>query len=146
MFSASRIIQSPRNKEDEEKDNLTTGEIFRKVFFNINMWYVCLANMCLYIVRLVVIFWAPLFLKEFKNMAINEAGWHVAAYELAGLLGGVSAGLISEKIFHGQRGPVGLVFMLSLACTIWVFWQLPSDYVILNGLMISMDMILVIKF
>ena len=123
------------NKEDEEKDNLTTAEIFRKVFFNINMWYVCLANMCLYIVRLGVIFWAPLFLKEFKNMAINEAGWHVAAYELAGLLGGVSAGCISDKIFHGQRGLVGLVFMLSLACTIWVFWQLPSDYVILNGLM-----------
>jgi OPA family glycerol-3-phosphate transporter-like MFS transporter len=49
------------NKEDEEKDNLTTGEIFRKVFFNINMWYVCLANMCLYIVRLGIIFWAPLF-------------------------------------------------------------------------------------
>lgn len=123
------------NKEDEEKDNLTTGEIFRKVFFNINMWYVCLANMCLYIVRLGVIFWAPLFLKEFKNMAINEAGWHVAAYELAGLLGGVSAGWISDKIFHGQRGLVGMLFMLSLACTLWIFWQLPTDYVILNGLM-----------
>jgi OPA family glycerol-3-phosphate transporter-like MFS transporter len=123
------------NKENEEKDNLTTGEIIRKVFFNINMWYVCLANMCLYIVRLGVIFWAPLFLKEFKNMAINEAGWHVAAYELAGLLGGVSAGWISDKIFHGQRGPVGMVFMLSLACTLWIFWQLPTDYVILNGLM-----------
>lgn len=123
------------NEENEEKDNLTTGEIIRKVFFNINMWYVCLANMCLYIVRLGVIFWAPLFLKEFKNMAINEAGWHVAAYELAGLLGGVSAGWISDKIFHGQRGPVGMVFMLSLACTLWIFWQLPTDYVILNGLM-----------
>jgi len=123
------------NKENEEKDNLTTGEIIRKVFFNINMWYVCLANMCLYIVRLGVIFWAPLFLKEFKNMAINEAGWHVAAYELAGLLGGVSAGWISDKIFHGQRGPIGMVFMLSLACTLWIFWQLPTDYVILNGLM-----------
>jgi OPA family glycerol-3-phosphate transporter-like MFS transporter len=123
------------NKENEEKDNLTTGEIIRKVLFNINMWYVCLANMCLYIVRLGVIFWAPLFLKEFKNMAINESGWHVAAYELAGLLGGVSAGWISDKIFHGQRGPVGMVFMLSLACTLWIFWQLPTDYVILNGLM-----------
>jgi sugar phosphate permease len=50
-------------------------------------------------------------------------------------LGGVSAGWISDKIFHGQRGPVGMVFMLSLACTLWIFWQLPTDYVILNGLM-----------
>jgi len=123
------------NKENKEEDNLTTAEIIKKVFFNINMWYICLANMCLYIVRLGVIFWAPLFLKEFKNMAIDEAGWHVAAYELAGLLGGVSAGWISDKIFHGQRGPVGMVFMLSLACTLWIFWQLPPEYVILNGLM-----------
>jgi OPA family glycerol-3-phosphate transporter-like MFS transporter len=123
------------NKKDEEQDNLTTVEIIKKVFFSRNMWYICFANMCLYIVRLGVIFWAPLFLKEFKNMAISEAGWYVAAYELAGLFGGILAGLVSDKIFHGQRGPVGMVFMLALACTLWVFWQIPADYMLLNGML-----------
>ena len=123
------------SKRDEAEDNLPTAEIIRKVFLNKNMWYICFANMCLYIVRLGVIFWAPLFLKEFKNMPISEAGWHVAAYELAGLFGGISAGWMSDKIFHGQRGPVGMVFMIALALSLLIFWQLPSDYIVLNGLM-----------
>ena len=130
LYKAQKI-----SKKDGERDTLTTVEIIKKVFLSRNMWYICFANMCLYIVRLGVIFWAPLFLKEYKNMAISEAGWHVAAYELAGLFGGISAGLVSDKIFRGQRGPVGMVFMIALACTLCIFWQIPADYMLLNGLL-----------
>ena len=123
------------NIKNEEQDNLNTIDIIKRVFFNRNMWYICFANMCLYIVRLGVIFWAPLFLKEFKNIQINEAGWYVAAYELAGLFGGVLAGLVSDKIFHGQRGSVGMIFMIALSLAILIFWQIPADYTFLNGLL-----------
>lgn len=121
--------------KEKEQDNLSTFAIIRKVFLSKNMWYICFANMFLYTVRLGVIFWAPLFLKEFKHMSISESGWYVAAYELTGLLGGVSAGFISDRIFKGQRGPVGAAFMLGLACSVLVFWLAPADYLLLNGLM-----------
>jgi sugar phosphate permease len=85
--------------------------------------------MCVYIVRIGIIFWAPLFLKEFKNISLEHAGWQVAAYEVTGLLGGFAAGWVSDKIMGGQRGPVGALFMICLAIALIMFWKMPEGYV-----------------
>lgn len=116
-------------EEDISENHLTSMEIFRKVFVNRNMWYICFANMCVYIVRIGIIFWAPLFLKEFKNISLEHAGWQVAAYEVTGLLGGFAAGWISDKFMGGQRGPVGAFFMVCLAIALIMFWKMPEGYV-----------------
>jgi len=116
-------------EEDTSEDHLTSMELFRKVFVNRNMWYICFANMCVYIVRIGIIFWAPLFLKEFKNISLEHAGWQVAAYEVTGLLGGFAAGWVSDKIMGGQRGPVGALFMICLAIALIMFWKMPEGYV-----------------
>ncbi len=115
-------------EEDTDEDHLSNMAIFRKVFVNRNMWYICFANMCVYIVRIGIIFWAPLFLKEFKNVSLSHAGWQVAAYEVTGLLGGFAAGWISDKLLGGQRGPVGALFMICLALALVMFWQMPEEY------------------
>jgi OPA family glycerol-3-phosphate transporter-like MFS transporter len=96
------------------------------------MWYICMANMCLYIVRLGIIFWAPMFLCELKHMSLSQAGWQVAAYEILGLFGAISAGWISDNLFRGQRGPVGFVFMVALALVLIVFWLIPDQYEIIG--------------
>ena len=114
-------------EEDTSEDHFTAMQIFRKVFFNKNLWYICFANMCVYIVRIGIIFWAPLFLKEFKNIDLVHAGWQVAAYEVTGLLGGFAAGWVSDRI-GGQRGPVGFFFMICLAFVLTMFWFMPEDY------------------
>jgi OPA family glycerol-3-phosphate transporter-like MFS transporter len=121
-------------EEDISEDHLTSMEIFRKVFVNRNMWYICFANMCVYIVRIGIIFWAPLFLKEFKNISLEHAGWQVAAYEVIGLLGGFSAGWVSDKIMGGQRGAVGALFMICLAIALIMFWKMPESYIYFSTL------------
>lgn len=118
--------------QDLGQDNLPTAEIFRKVFLNKNIWLICLANMCVYIIRNGIIFWAPLYLSELRGLPIYKAGWQVAIYEVAGLLGGFAAGYISDKFYKGKRGVVGAIFMLLLAFLLMVFWQLPAGYKILN--------------
>jgi OPA family glycerol-3-phosphate transporter-like MFS transporter len=126
-------VEAYKGDEDFEEytseDHLTSMELFRKVFVNRNMWYICFANMCVYIVRIGIIFWAPLFLKEFKNISLEHAGWQVAAYEVTGLLGGFAAGWMSDKIMGGQRGPVGALFMICLAIALIMFWKMPEGYV-----------------
>lgn len=114
-------------EEDTSEDHFTTMQILKKVFVNRNMWYICFANMCVYIVRIGIIFWAPLFLKEFKGVSLTHAGWQVAAYEITGLLGGFAAGWISDRI-GGQRGPVGFFFMMCLAGALSMFWYMPEAY------------------
>ena len=111
---------------------LTTRQLLEMVFINRLMWYVCMANMCLYVVRLGIIFWAPMFLRELKGMSLSQAGWQVAAYEILGLLGGLCAGWMSDKIFLGRRGPVGLIFMIALAIMLILFWQIPAGYELLS--------------
>lgn len=113
---------------NNQEEYINSTEIIRKVFFSKKMWCICFANMCLYSVRLGIIFWAPLFLKEFKGISISEAGWQVASYEVVGLIGGFTAGLMSDKLFHGQRGQVGSLFMACLAIALIGFWQIPSGY------------------
>jgi OPA family glycerol-3-phosphate transporter-like MFS transporter len=115
-------------KEDAEESHLPTIEIIKRVFVNKKMWYVCFANMCLYIVRLGIIYWAPLFLTEYKGYTLTEAGWQVALYDVIGLAGGFGAGWLSDKVFKGQRGPVGTVYMFALALALLMFWKMPADY------------------
>ncbi len=121
---------------EEETDHISSRQIIKKVFCNRNIWFISCANMCVYIVRMGVIFWAPLFLQEYRNMSLSEAGFHVAAYEMVGLLGGYFAGVLSDKLFKGQRGIVGALFMLSLAANLFIFWNMPSDSRILSALLL----------
>ncbi|WP_375319552.1 MULTISPECIES: MFS transporter [unclassified Candidatus Tisiphia] len=116
-----------------ESDNLLTSrQLIKIVFCNRLMWYVCFANMFVYIVRSGIIFWAPVFLCELKNITIAQAGWQVASYDILSLVGGIVAGWMSDKIFQGRRGPVGSVFMFTLAFTIILFWQMPNEYEIFS--------------
>jgi OPA family glycerol-3-phosphate transporter-like MFS transporter len=124
--------------EDTSDDHLSNLELLSRVFANRNMWYICFANMCVYIVRIGIIFWAPLFLKEFKGIPLSEAGWQVAAYEITGLAGGFAAGWMSDKIMHGQRGPVGAFFMLCLALALVVFWYIPENYVFFSTISLTL--------
>lgn len=130
---------SLRAEEEPEEDHISASQIIRKVFLNKKIWFIGCANMCVYIVRMGVIFWAPLFLKEYKHMSLSEAGFQVAAYEMIGLLGGYCAGFLSDKLFKGQRGIVGALFMLSLAANLFIFWNMPAE----NNIMAALLLVLV---
>lgn len=152
IFLYNRLRNSPHDVElpiveeykecelpsQQEHDCLPIYNLMQLIFCNKLMWYVCLANMFVYIVRLGIVFWAPLFLYQLKNITISEAGMQVAAYEILGLVGGIGAGWMSDKIFQGRRGPVGSVFMLGLSITLIVFWQIPKEYEILSLAIISL--------
>jgi OPA family glycerol-3-phosphate transporter-like MFS transporter len=118
--------------------SLLTHELINVVFYNKLIWYICLANMCVYIVRLGIIFWAPVFLYKLKNVSLSNAGLQVASYEVLGLVGGIAAGWMSDRIFHGKRGPVGAMYMIFLAITLVLFWRMPNEYNTLSMITLSL--------
>lgn len=87
------------------------------------VWYVSLSTFCLYIVRMGFFFWAPMFLKEVKHVTLIQAGWVTAGFEVAGAIGGVAAGYISDKWFSKQRGITGVAYMLALILFLIYFWK-----------------------
>lgn len=152
LFLFNRLRESPKilglppveaykgdftyNDSNIEEDHLSADEIIKKVFLNQKIWMIGLTNMCIYIVRIGIIFWAPLFLTEYKNVSLSSAGWQVAAHEVTGLLGGFCAGWLSDKIFNGERGFIGSLFMVALSMNLLAFWHIPDEYNSLRALLL----------
>ena len=94
------------------------------VIYNKHLWYLCFANFFVYIIRIGILTWSPLFLLQHKDINLINAGWSTAAFEFAGIFGGLLAGYLSDTVFSGRRGPINLFFsmvlVLGLACLYWL--------------------------
>jgi phosphoglycerate transporter family protein len=120
-------------ERDDDQESLSPKELIYRVLCNKLLWYVCIGNMFLYIVRIGVFMWAPTFLKELKGSSLLTSGWQTAGFEIAGLLGGLCAGWLSDKVLHGRRGPVSVVYMIALTLALFYFWKVPQGHVILDA-------------
>lgn len=119
-------------------DKLPTAELLKIVFCNKLIWYVCLANMFVYIIRLGVIYWAPTFLKDLRGISLLNAGLQIGLYEMISIPGALIAGFLSDKLFQGRRGPVGTICMLALSLLLILFWKLPIQSELLSIVILSL--------
>jgi sugar phosphate permease len=131
----------------EEKENLfnETGHsdreviTFKEVFFehilpNKSLWYVCMANFFVYIIRMGFFNWAPTFLQEARGASVMGAAYLNSAFELTGAIGGFMAGWLSDKVFGGRRNCTSFYFMAILLVAILMFWAMPSNSTLVNTL------------
>ena len=87
------------------------------------IWFIAAGNFFLYIARYGVGTWLPTFLQEDRGLSIAAAGWMSAVFEAGGVLGMLSAGWVSDKLFGARRGPVMGLFMAGLSLTMLAFWR-----------------------
>lgn len=113
----------------EEKNGADPMSVsIKEIFFehilpNKYVWYVCFSTFFLYIVRMGFFFWAPMFLKEVKGISLIEAGWVTVGFEIAGAVGGIAAGYISDRWFANRRGLTGAIYMGALILFLLYFWN-----------------------
>jgi len=110
--------------------------VMRYIFNNPMMWVVCMANFFVYIVRYSVLDWGTTFLKDEKGVDIMQAAWIVGGYELAGLAGMLIGGLAMDKVFKGYGGRTCAIYMAFCAMFVFLFWKLPIESVMINGLLL----------
>lgn len=120
------------------EERITVKEVITTVFANKLVWYMAIANMCLYIPRMGIFFWAPTFLKEYKGVTLIIAGMQLVSFELASLIGGLTAGWISDKIFEGRRGPIATLFLIGLSLCLFIVWKIPAGYPALDTLVLML--------
>jgi len=97
-----------------------------RVFCNPQIWMIGFANFTINLVRFSVLDWGPTLLKESKGLSLDRAGWMVAAFEIAGVVGMLAAGWITDRYMRG-RAPRTCVFcMAGAALAILGFWMLPT--------------------
>lgn len=91
------------------------------------VWTFCIANLFVYVVRMGILDWGPKFLTESRGMKISEAGWTVAAFEIAGIVGTLFAGWATDHIFNGKGHRMCVMCMLGAAIFMTIFRFLPAD-------------------
>ncbi len=115
----------------EYSDNMTPAnrKKFEKemVWKNRWVWTFCIANLFVYVVRMGVLDWGPKFLTESRGLSIKDAGWTVAAFEIAGILGTLFAGWATDHIFKGKGHRMCVVCMFGAALFMTIFRFLPAS-------------------
>jgi OPA family glycerol-3-phosphate transporter-like MFS transporter/OPA family sugar phosphate sensor protein UhpC-like MFS transporter len=114
-----------------------------KVFKSKTIWILSIANLFIYILRFAVLDWGPKLLKEWKGLSIVNAGWIVGAFEIAGVVGILLSGWITDKFFKGKSHRVCFICMIFSTLFMFLFWKVSSapvwlyvTFLILSGFFI----------
>jgi len=111
---------------DPEKEMSAKEILFEHVFNNKPLWIIAFANIFVYVIRYGVLDWAPTYLTAAKACPQDTARWQFFLYEWAGIPGTLLAGWLSDRFFHGRRGPVSVIFMVFVTIAVYVYWQNPA--------------------
>ena len=115
-----------------EIDENDSPEAFRsfvrkKVFLNPVIWLLAITDLFVYIVRFAILDWGPTFLQQRANpLSAELSGWTIGIFEIAGLLGMLAAGWISDKFFHSKTHRVCAVEMLLTGACMLALHLLPD--------------------
>lgn len=92
---------------------------------NRGIWIVALGLFGLNVVRYGFLDWAPTYFFEVQKAAISLAAYKALIFPLAGSLGALSAGWISDKFFQSRRAPMAVLMLSILILAVWLFPQIP---------------------
>ena len=118
----TRVSDEPIEPKESAK------EIFVKyILTNKLIWLVSVVNLFIYIVRIGILDWAPSFLKESRGLSIMESALTTSSFEIAGIVGAIAAGWLSDTLFRGRRGRVSIIFMILLVFSVLTILYVPSN-------------------
>lgn len=111
----NEAVKKTTGGEDEE-DNRSYGQIFKEnIIFNKTLWLLAVAYIFVYIIRFGCEDWMVKYLSESKGNSVELAAMKLSALPLFGIAGTILAGVISDRIFKGQRAPVNLIYLAGVA-------------------------------
>src|SRR5262249_60343983 len=99
-------------------------EVARRIFTNPTMWNIALASMMIgFVRRSIVDAWWPVYFKDTLKLTADDTAYQVAALGtmLAGILGGFTLGIASDRAFGGRRAPVVTLGFAGMAVALAAF-------------------------
>ena len=119
--------------EESERDQEKTTWQTQKVVFGIRaMWIVALSSGLMYITRYAINSWGVLYLQEARGYTLVEAGLFLSINTVAGIVGSIAYGYLSDRVFDARRPPANLAFALvEVVALIVIFYGPDSSYVLM---------------
>lgn len=100
--------------EGKKNDKEFSKFLMKKVFLNPIIWVLALTDLFVYVVRFAILDWGPSMLQD-MGLSAALSGWTVAIFEVAGCLGMIAAGYISDKFFKSRSQRVCFIEMVLVA-------------------------------
>lgn len=88
--------------------------LVKRVFLNPVIWILALTDLFVYVVRFAVLDWGPSMLQD-MGLSPQLSGWTVGIFEVAGCLGMIFAGYVSDKFFKSRSQRVCAIEMVLVA-------------------------------
>lgn len=116
----------PAKVESVEGEKLGYWQTIAKhVLLRPTMIYLALANVFVYALRYGVLSWTPTYLKEVHMVSVTKGIAGFSLFELAGIFGTLACGLISDKVFNGNRTRTGIAFLTGVGVFLVLYWLSP---------------------
>lgn len=110
-----------------------TGKMQLSILKTPAIWILGLSSATMYMTRYAINSWGVLYLQEAKGYSLIEAGAIIGLNTIAGLLGCVAYGFISDNIFNARRPPVTFLFgLVEIISLMFIFFYPPGHPVILT--------------
>lgn len=115
LSRCEEIWSEPESKHELAAERISKWEMFRKyVLTNQYVWLLCFANVFVYIIRIGIDNWAPLYTREVLHFTQQQAIQTIFWFECGALFGSLGFGIISDWI-GGRR------CLLSALCMMMIF-------------------------
>lgn len=96
-------VLAGEKKADGAVSNEDSKHIQRAVLRNPGVWILALSSAFMYMSRYAINEWGMFFLQKVKGFGLEEAAMIIAVNTIAGIIGTVFSGWLSDKVFKGDR-------------------------------------------
>lgn len=116
------------------------GNVFRTQLSILKIpaiWVLALSSATIYVTRYAINSWGVLYLQESRGYSLPLAGTLLMVSTIAGMIGAVAYGFISDKLFNARRPPVNLLFAIcELAGLLLIFFGPPTLPALVSGMIL----------
>ena len=128
------LIADWKNDHGDERKEQKTWQAQVSILKRPTVWILGLSSATMYVTRYAINSWGILFLQEAKGYSLIEAGAILGVNTIAGIVGCVAYGYISDKLFSAKRPPVTLIFgLLEIFSLFIIFFASPGQPVLLTS-------------
>jgi OPA family sugar phosphate sensor protein UhpC-like MFS transporter len=106
----------------------STGATQMEVLKNPFIWILAFSSACMYISRYAINSWGIFFLENEKAYTSVEASSIIAVSSVCGIIGTVLSGILSDRLFKGNRNIPALLFGIGNTVAIALFVFVPKGY------------------
>ena len=114
---------SAKDSPGQEREG--TWHIVLEVLRNRMVWYLGAVYFLVKPTRYLLLFWSPVYIAERMGTDTLQSGWLSGMFDLAGPIGTLAGGIMSDKIFGSKRMPVSVLALFCLAALMLVFPFIP---------------------